>query len=341
MVRKTIPVIRSAALIPILKWLIANDRPVESLLRDAGLSHVWIEDPYAPVPIRAMEAFVLALARKEGPDIGCRVISENTLADLGALGALVMGTRTPRDAIKRTVAVMPCHCSHEIYSMTAEMSETRVNEYWTLPMQPEALHVIHQYVAAILELLLRMTPHPEPSFTRLQIIAHPIHGLDHLRPHFDGELVAASRPMLTVTASNAVLDTPFRKGFGTQANAPDHLVWKPLSDGTMTASVLNLIRAMLRDGAPSVDRLSRSADMSVRTLQRRLGEEGQTFSDLVESVRREMAMAELNRSDTTIGNVAANLGYSNQSSLTRAVRRWTGRSPISVRLASDSVTTDG
>jgi AraC-like DNA-binding protein len=36
-------------------------------------------------------------------------------------------------------------------------------------------------------------------------------------------------------------------------------------------------------------------------------------------------------SNAAIGDVAANVGYSRQSSLTRAVRRWTGAPPIALR----------
>ena len=52
---------------------------------------------------------------------------------------------------------------------------------------------------------------------------------------------------------------------------------------------------------------------------------------MVEDVRRTAAMEALIRSDITIGDVAANVSYSRQSSLTRAVRRWTRDPPIALR----------
>jgi AraC-like DNA-binding protein len=52
---------------------------------------------------------------------------------------------------------------------------------------------------------------------------------------------------------------------------------------------------------------------------------------MVEDVRRTAAMEALSRSNISIGDVAANVGYSRQSSLTRAVRRWTGGPPIALR----------
>jgi AraC-like DNA-binding protein len=107
--------------------------------------------------------------------------------------------------------------------------------------------------------------------------------------------------------------------------------WQRLRDGTIAGSASFLLKAMLHDGMPTIERLSECADMSMRTLQRRFAEEGTSFSDLVEEVRRAAAMEALSRTGTAIGDVSANVGYSRQSSLTRAVRRWTGAPPIALR----------
>ena len=99
----------------------------------------------------------------------------------------------------------------------------------------------------------------------------------------------------------------------------------------MAGSASFLLKAMLHDGIPTIERLSECADMSMRTLQRRFADEGTSFSEMVEDVRRTAAMEALSRSNISIGDVAANVGYSRQSSLTRAVRRWTGGPPIALR----------
>ena len=61
--RKTIPVIRAAALFSLLKFLIMRRHPVERILQDAGIGYVWIEDPYAPIPIKALEKVVTRAAQ--------------------------------------------------------------------------------------------------------------------------------------------------------------------------------------------------------------------------------------------------------------------------------------
>lgn len=62
--------------------------------------------------------------------------------------------------------------------------------------------------------------------------------------------------------------------------------------------------------------------MSARTLQRRLGEHGTSFSIVLEQLRRELSdELRLNRGFAT-SEVAFLLGYSEPSAYQRAVRRW-------------------
>ena len=102
-------------------------------------------------------------------------------------------------------------------------------------------------------------------------------------------------------------------------------------DGRLSASVREVLRAMLRDGQPSVERVSAAAGLSVRTLQRRLADEGTSFSALLESVRREAVLGALTDRGHTLTELSETLGYAHQSTLTRAVRRWTGKTPSLLR----------
>ena len=67
--------------------------------------------------------------------------------------------------------------------------------------------------------------------------------------------------------------------------------------------------------------------VSERTLQRRLTELGRSFSDVVEDFRREEAARLLATPGLHLVEVAGRLGYAEQTSFTRAFRRWTGTTP--------------
>ena len=85
---------------------------------------------------------------------------------------------------------------------------------------------------------------------------------------------------------------------------------------------------LLEDIAPEVE-----ADLgiSLRQLQRRLAEQDLSFKDLVEQVRREQVLHELRHTGLPLGEVAQRAAYAEPSSMHRAVRRWTGLTPLAVR----------
>ncbi len=91
------------------------------------------------------------------------------------------------------------------------------------------------------------------------------------------------------------------------------------------------LRDALADGAAGQTQLARRLGMSERTLQRRLESLNRTFSEIVESFRHEESLRLLRDQRSSVADVAARLGYEEQSSFTRAFRRWTGTTPAAWR----------
>lgn len=73
------------------------------------------------------------------------------------------------------------------------------------------------------------------------------------------------------------------------------------------------------------------AGITPRQLQKRLSEQGLSFKELVEEVRRERALRLLRDTPQAIGEIAQACGYTEVSPFHRAVRRWTGLTPLQVR----------
>lgn len=64
------------------------------------------------------------------------------------------------------------------------------------------------------------------------------------------------------------------------------------------------------------------------TLTRQLKDEGQTFSGLFDSVRKELAYYYLEKTSISISKLAELLGYTETSSFTHAFNRWSRCSPM-------------
>jgi len=83
-------------------------------------------------------------------------------------------------------------------------------------------------------------------------------------------------------------------------------------------------------GEPTQDLVSRELHMSKRSLQRRLQDEGTSFSDLLRDLRKERARDYL-RKNHALGDVAFLLGFSDHSNFTRAFKSWYGLTPSQFR----------
>lgn len=302
------------------------------MLRDVGLGHVWLDDPNLLIPFLAVCDFLDRLQREEGPDIGCRVVTSESVSQIGIIGRVALTARTLREAASRVAGAQPQNVSTAFYSLKPQPGGIALQHGLNMPLPAEVLHVTESYTAALLASLCRHARLRSPVFQVVEIVPHPVHGIAHLQPWFDCEIRATHQPPLSLHISDAVLDTPFPRGL---SPGEPHLVRSAnsarLHDFGMSESTRLLVRSMLRVGAPTVDRMAGFAGMSVRSYQRRLAEEGATFSDIVEDERRRALKRSLDDSGVLLAEVAAHLGYARQSSLTRAVRRWTGKPPQSLR----------
>ena len=78
---------------------------------------------------------------------------------------------------------------------------------------------------------------------------------------------------------------------------------------------------------PTLERMAASFGMSERTLRRKLVDEGMSFRDLLDRVRKDMCMLYFTEDARPLGEIALLLGYSDLSAFTRAHKKWTGNPP--------------
>lgn len=85
------------------------------------------------------------------------------------------------------------------------------------------------------------------------------------------------------------------------------------------------------DASLTLDHASEAISMPPWTVQRRLGEMGLSYKDVVETTRQELALSYLNQRHLQLTEIAFLLGFSELSAFTRAFKRWMGVSPSQYR----------
>ena len=323
---RSIPLIRSAVLMPMIRWMRENGRPVQARLDAAGLGYASDAAPERPVPLLGVLELFRSMGALEGPDIGVRAVATSGLADLGTFGRLILEAGSPRDALQRAIAALPRYSTHELLSLHRRPGGLCVRAGWSLILDDTAMHLTQQFTAMLVHGLCAATGRPRAAPRSIRIRPHPDFGLNHLRPWFGPVLSMAEEATLDIDIDDDVLDAALpvgqRSGFVAAAD------WAPLKgDGSFSQSVRLVMHGMADDAPVSIARLARSAGMSARSVQRLLTCEGTSFRRLSDQARRARALEALPAGLGSLSSVATVVGYSAQSSLSRAVRRWTGVPP--------------
>jgi AraC-like DNA-binding protein len=114
----------------------------------------------------------------------------------------------------------------------------------------------------------------------------------------------------------------------------DHVLSSLPAVQSVTAEVRRVVAEELAEGNPSAVHVARRLGMSTRTLGRSLDVEGTSFKDLLEDVRKRLALRYVASRDFGLAEVALLLGYSQTGPFHRAFRRWTGKTPLEYRKAA-------
>ena len=105
-------------------------------------------------------------------------------------------------------------------------------------------------------------------------------------------------------------------------------IWhQSLHPTDLSGSIAQVLESLLPHNITNIDLVAKLAGLSTRSLQRRFVQEGTNYSDLLEAVRRQKAIALLKDSQLNLTDIAHQLGYANSANFSRAFKRWTSFSP--------------
>ena len=301
---------------------------VPMLLRRAGLPPGLFQQE--KVSVTTAELFALWRAVGEmasDPATGLRLGAETRFERSHPAAIAVMCSRTFADALDRLGRYKKLTCPEEI-RVHKKAEEAAVEFFYVEATEPQPDLLVDMVLSWILAVGQRGTDgHVAPL--RLEL-TRPAKHHELLEGHFgcrvrfkagrnalvfrtsdlDRTFVTHNEELLTVIGTQ--LDSELEARNGSQ---------------NVGEQVKDALRRSLAGKRPTLQDVAQALGLGARTLQRRLGDGGISFQQLVEDTRRELARHYLKQTKVELNEAAFLLGFEDANSFFRAFQVWEGTSP--------------
>ncbi|MGW8370493.1 MAG: AraC family transcriptional regulator [Gammaproteobacteria bacterium] len=309
------------------------------ILRRADLVAEDLSDPERRSPlIRYLELLEICAAELDDPQFGLNFGVQYDPRHAGVVGNVALASRTVGEALHAVGRYLPTMVDSAVYGLDVEGDMAFAYSYYVDPLLMQYQQKNDWAVAFVCNLIRQGIRDPDwgPK--------------EALFPHLPSENPSARRararllgaatiqighPWAGIRFDASILDRPMATSDDMISRLMQHygdLRLSGLDNDQDEIAVLrrNIAQLVVR-GDVRIDRLARRIGWSVRTLQRRLATRGLNYSDMLDDVRRTLALNLLENQQLCIAQIAYSIGYSDVSAFNHAFRRWVGRTPRDYR----------
>lgn len=301
-------------------------------MASAGLSPSDLEDRDAPVDIhRHLHMVREIVARQPGVNTGLRTGMTATVARFGVLGYVLRYAKNLHRALTDYVRFQRL-----VTDVTTWSIEGGATYRLTLSVHPYLEPIpsaAEAQLSTIISVMRNLTEtHVAPQRV---LFLHQPHGDPGEHERFFGCPVEWGADRYEIQLDPKVTELPI-KG----ANELAHQRFQHHAEGVLgkntglqatSEAVRQFVIRSLHQGPPRRDQVARALGKTARTLLRHLEQEGQTYEQILDDSRRELALAYSADNRLAVFEIAGLLGYAEPSAFFRAFRRWTGDSPQQYR----------
>ena len=322
--------VRVAALTGYLETMDGFGIDPAPLLREQGITLSQLANPEQLLPARAAVRLLERSAQETGSmTFGLRMAELRSLSNLGATSLLIAHQPTLRGALS-TLALFRARINSTLVLNIEEIDDIVIlrEEFSFRRPEParQSTDLAVGVLARICNSVLGAGWHPQTvcfSHPALPVHEMPIFArLFGLRPQFDSEFNGIVLRASDLDRLNPAADVQL-------ADYARKLLDSVLSADEFSASqnVDQTIRLLLPSGKANIQACAASLGMTVRTLQRALDADGNSFSGQLHRVRMQLAGDYLANPRMRITDVAEMLGYSSIGAFTRWHTHAFGQSP--------------
>jgi AraC-like DNA-binding protein len=300
--------------------------------RLAGLTLKALRDPHALIPYRNLMLLLERGAREaQCPDFGMRLSQRQGLDILGPLAVLMAHAHSVMAAMQDASRYLFVHSPairFDVRPAGDKAGQTDLRFEILVPNAPGQAQTLELSLGVVVRVLAMLS---RGQIRQVQVLLpHAAVAAEAVYSQTLGCQVRFEQPFAAVRVSTAALAKPLpshnplmgelaRSYLDTQLARPDR---------TLSRRVASLLREFLGVHCASREDIAQMLAMHPRTLQRRLSDEGTSFEEVKDQVRREMLEQMLQRAEVpSLTQIAGMLDYGAQSALTRSCRRWFDMTP--------------
>jgi AraC-like DNA-binding protein len=306
----------------------------DDLLKQVGLHGRDIADPEARISYAAVVGLMERAASVLGDaSYGLRLGAAQEVRESGLLGFVVLNSPTLMDALRNLQRYLHVGGDGEEFAIDVSAAEVAVRFREADPALRGLRHNSEYFAALIVRACRDMTRR-----TVSPLRAEFMHAPPNARVAYEDVLGCPARfhaewdalVFRAETLRLPVVGADDRLLVVLQAACERILGPRP-EKRDLVHDVRELILDGLTKGRLQAESVAAALNMSGKTLERRLGERGTSFGDLLGTIRCELAQRYLVDTDFRLEQVAYLTGYSEPAALVRAFKRWTGMTPIAYR----------
>lgn len=309
-----------------------------SLLARSQLSEAALEDQDARVSMLAYQSLIGAAVDLTGDQaIAVRFSVETRIEKISIVGLIVHSARSMPDAMTQLNRYAKLVVEVDVMAAGERFSVEPANEQiWIVDNRPNPNEFPALGEMAFGRFIGEFRRHfPEMVFALAVELTHP-------KPPYAATLTEILRvPVSFGCPRNAMqiapqalavdFDEPNAYVFGLFAERADTLLAELERNPTLRSRIEAYLIKHLHRGEVTMETVAMELAMSRQTLYRRLREEGVTFAQIHDDLRRQMALDYLGAKKTSVNETAYLVGFSEASAFVRAFRRWTGMTPLAFR----------
>ena len=289
------------------------------MLFDAGLSPSVLREPDLMIPVERVGQLLQASATTSGNEsFGLCMAESRLLSNLGAVGMLIRDQATLRDSLDVLMRYQVL-LNGSLSLMIEEAAGLVVirEDLMAGNAQQPTRQRIEQALGVMLRLMRQfLGANWQP---RRVCFEHPAPRDVSAHLRLFGRCVEFDYDCNCIICAKADLDAPNPSADPAMARYAQQLLdaSAKLQGATMLEDVRRAILLLLPSGRCSIEQMAEHLGVVCRTVQRRLAEQGESFSSMVNDIRKELAVRHVVESDRPLTEVATLLGFSAPSGLSR------------------------